>query len=281
MGLGSSYVSIAQGASALLWNPAGLGYMANSEIGLHHDSGLDNSMKELLVFGMNFGEPGGFAAAVNYSDNGSFETRDGSGELTGIDTAGGFGAGIGWGKIVYPGISAGAAIKIYRQNLLTREYTVFAGDLGLLWNAAPPLNLGLTYSNIGSSFGQGLIASGLRAGASYSIVLSGTNTLLAAISTEIQPAGLSRVNFGVEGNVLGILALRAGYVINLPGQDLAGITGITAGIGVKIQDVTMDYAYVPFGGLGTNHRISFTYSIPPLNPELKPAAKPVVEEPKK
>jgi len=57
---------------------------------------------------------------------------------------------------------------------------------------------------------------------------------------------------GAEWWLRNALALRAGYKTN---QD-AG-EGITAGIGLKVGKMSLDYAYVPYGELGNTHRISW------------------------
>lgn len=59
---------------------------------------------------------------------------------------------------------------------------------------------------------------------------------------------------GVEVTPLDLLSLRVGY--RSAGADVD--EGLTAGLGVHWQALSLDYAYVPFGDLGDAHRISAT-----------------------
>ena len=47
---------------------------------------------------------------------------------------------------------------------------------------------------------------------------------------------------------------RAGY--NTRTKDMTGLVGLSAGLGVAYGSYGVDYAFVPFGDLGTTHRIS-------------------------
>jgi len=63
-------------------------------------------------------------------------------------------------------------------------------------------------------------------------------------------------SFGLEarGQAAGaILALRAGYSWARAGE-IGGLTGLSAGFGVDLKGLRMDYAWVPMGQLGTTHR---------------------------
>jgi hypothetical protein len=270
MAMGSAFVSIAQGTAALFWNPAGLGSLANPEFGLHHNSGLDNDMDELLVYGTNAESLGGFAGAINYEDYGSFESRDNLGNLTGINTAGGFGIDLGWGRQLVSGFYAGMAIKADQQTLAGVSYNSFACDLGILWSVSQSLNIGMAYSNLGTRAANSQLASGLRAGISYGLNIQEANILLLAIAAEIQSNGPAGIDLGAEDTVLGVFAIRLGYVLDTADQELSGLTGLTGGLGIKIQDITLDYACALFGDLGINNRISFTYNIPLPKPEQQP-----------
>ena len=70
---------------------------------------------------------------------------------------------------------------------------------------------------------------------------------------------MNRVNLGVEDVVLSLLALRAGYTLNLSDPGLDGLTGVTAGFGLAYRGIALDYAFLPSGDLGTAHRVSLTY----------------------
>jgi len=260
MAMGSSYVGIAQGSSALLWNPAGLSSLDFAELGLHHNSGLGDDMQEILIFGIKIDMLGGFAISASTTNSGLFESRDNLGNLTGTNTAGSMGMSLGWGQELFHGFSAGIALKADQQTLANTAYNAFACDAGILWKISQSVKLGLAYSNIGNQTDNSELASGLRAGISYGTDITETNSMLCAVSTEIQANGPASINAGVEDTILNIFAVRLGYVLNTTNQELTGLSGVTAGLGIKMQDITVDYAYVPFGDIGTSNKLSLTYA---------------------
>jgi len=261
MGLDAAYVGIAEGAAALQWNPAGLGMLASPEAGWHHAIGLGGTTGETLIVGVPVGRLGGLAAAADYVDNGSMESRDEVGNLTGHYGAGTVSAALGWGTSVADGLYVGAAARAVRQTLAELTYTAVCADAGVLWrlNAIPGLSVGAAAANLGSSGSGSSLASSIRAGASLVRNLGGVNRVLAAVAADIEPGGLQRVDFGVEDTIYSRLALRAGYRVNLSGQQLTGLAGLTAGLGVTFGAFALDYAYLPFGDLGTSHRVGLTY----------------------
>jgi hypothetical protein len=216
------------------------------------------------------GQLGGFAVSLNYYNSGSFDVRDDSGNLTGIETAAGYGMSFGWGKLWQNNVSAGIALKAQRETLAAVDYNELALDLGLQWALTPSFNIGLTYSNLGNVIDNFAPASGVRLGCSWNTASIYNSKMILAAAMEIQPNGTTRMSMGIEDGFSNVLFARLGYVANLTNQELDGITGITAGLGVKIQDVTFDLAYIPYGSLGANYRISFTYITDFLPVSAKP-----------
>jgi len=166
------------------------------------------------------------------------------------------GAALGWGKQWLPRFSAGAVVKYNQQTLGSQTYSAFAVDLGLLWNPFNHLNLGLTYSNLGTVVAGSLLDSVWRVGASYDV----DKNLLVAVSTDLKLGGFNRQQMGAEYYIIPDVAVRAGYIHNFTEYKLDGLTGLTAGLGVGIvKNMVFDYAFVPYGDLGNSHRLSITY----------------------
>ena len=273
MAMGSAVVAVPQGSASLLWNPAGLSQLGCTEIGVHHNSGLGDTIQETVILGMPVGDIrkdckggtlGGFAAAVGYVDYGNFSGRDNAGSQTAGYVARDFSGSLGYGRELMRGFSAGLAMKNNLSQVPNETYSTYAADLGVLWTVVRSLDLGVTYSNInlgsqGNSIGD--VASGWRLGAGWTV----DKHLLLAASGELQNKGVNRLQLGGEylvGNTEGkanVLALRAGYQINYPDAQLTGLTGLTLGLGYTLsRSVTLDYAMVPSGDLGTSHRLSLT-----------------------
>ena len=274
MGMGSAVVAVEQGSASLLWNPAGLGVMRCKEVGLHHNSGLGDTVQEILVVGSPLGEVedgckggsmGGIAASLGYVNYGNFEGTNAIGNPNGTYSAGDLALSLGYGKELIPSLSAGLVLKGNRSSFAGGNYMNYATDVGLLWTVVPKLDLGVTYTNL--ALGPGLsgsaVASGLRLGAS---VKPDKHWLLAA-SGELQDGGaVNRAQFGGEyliGNVdevANVLALRGGYALSFPDAELGLLNGVSMGLGYTLsKTISVDYAFLPIGDLGSSHRLSATF----------------------
>jgi hypothetical protein len=67
------------------------------------------------------------------------------------------------------------------------------------------------------------------------------------------------VNLGTEYWYNQVVAGRVGYQIKNTG-DLGGVTGLTAGAGVKVSMFSVDYALVSYGDLGLTHQLAISVS---------------------
>lgn len=264
--MGSAVVAVDQGSASLLWNPAGLGRMKGLEAGLHHNTGLGDTLQEIAVVGLPLGPLGGVAASLGYVDYGSFGGRDATGQPTGSYRNGNLSASGGWGLQVLPGTAVGIELKANQSRFGSRVYSAYATDVGVLWSVMPRLDLGATYSNLnlGSKLSGSQLAGGWRLGAAFQM----DRRLILAASGELLNSGMNRLQLGTE-YLIGkleekaqVLALRAGCQIDLPDPQLTGMTALTFGLGYSFtRALALDYAIVPAGELGASHRLSLTFKL--------------------
>jgi hypothetical protein len=281
IGMGSTYVGVAEGSAALLWNPAGLGNLQCPEMALHHESGLLGAYQEIAVLGLPLGSGNGLGLSLNYGSNGSFDGRDNFGNPNGDYAASAYGASLGWGISGPQGLAVGLAVKLNQQRLASASTSAFAGDLGLLWTANDHFSLGAAYSNLGPDVDGHPLTQGLRVGAASHLGNHSDNAWLLAVSGESLKDGNGSVNFGLEGTFFKALALRGGYAIDLPRHtETNGLAGWTFGGGVILNSLSLDYAFAPLGDIGNTQRISLTYGFGGCAspaPAPTPAPKPVAE----
>ena len=284
-GMGSAVVAVPLGSGSLLWNPAGLGRMDCTEVGLHHYSGLADAAQETGIIGIPLGPVkegcggalGGLAASLTYVDYGTFSGRDDTGLPTGNYHSRDYAGSLGWGKELLPGLSGGIALKANQSKFSDKSYYSYAADLGVILAVTKSLDLGVTYSNINLKSNMGGLVAGWRLGAAWTL----DRHLLLALSGELQNSSMNRLQVGTEyliGNVddkANILALRAGYQVNYPDPQLGGLNGLTLGLGYTFgRSTALDYAMVPVGDLGTSHRLSLTFKF-----DCPQKAKPVAAAP--
>jgi hypothetical protein len=288
MALGSAFVGVADDSSALFWNPAGLGSLRQSEVAIHHNTWLVDTLQESLVASFPVKGLGGFGAMVSYLDYGTFQGRDSSGNPTPSFSAGKFGFMAGWGKEWAPGFSAGLALRGNMQTAHNQSFGLISGDVGLLYSPDSRLRFGAALANFGGNQAGGWVASAFRAGVSFKPDLGQTHGLLLALGGTLEPQGVNRYGAGVEYSYQSRYFLRAGYQLYEQDNEIQGFKGLTAGVGIHWFDLSLDYAFLPYGDLGISHRISLGYSFPgpkenkvvePSSPTSSSGTSPAVFKP--
>ena len=111
LALGGAYTAIADDASAVNWNAAGLSQVKNPEISLAYDKWFMDTSNQQVMLSFPLGD-GAIAADVVYMNLGSIDGLDAAGNPTNTqikpyDLAG----TAGYGASIMPGVSAGMAIK--------------------------------------------------------------------------------------------------------------------------------------------------------------------------
>ncbi|OGS56512.1 MAG: hypothetical protein A3J79_00870, partial [Elusimicrobia bacterium RIFOXYB2_FULL_62_6] len=275
-GMGGAYVSMT-GADALLYNPAGIGGLERHELTLMHNQYLQDISQEYAAYA----SPLGIGLNLNYLDSGKV------GRTT-ISNPGGTGLGdavltdmlltLGLAAKVSGGLTLGVSGKYIKENADGIRTDSRAADIGALYRAPflPGLTAGAALQNLGPSVkyenASDQLPLSFRLGASYGFKLMELGATVAA-ELDAERAGETSFAAGIE-TVSGMLALRFGY----NGRNAAG-SGITAGAGLRHQDILLDYAFVPFGELGDAHRLSLSFQFgggetpPAKTVQAKPAKK--------
>lgn len=283
MAMGSAFVGVADDSSALLWNPAGLGTLSQGELALHHNSWLVGTLEETLIGVVPLNDMGGIGAMVNYMNYGTFQGRDYTGALTTPYSVNNYGFMVGWGKEWTPGFSAGVAFQGNLQDGPNQSYGLLSGDFGVLYCPDNHLRFGAALINFGANQVNAWVASTIEAGASFRTDFSKLHSLLLAVDGTLEPQGVNRLGIGAEYAFQSSYFLRAGFQIFDQNNEIQGLQELTAGVGVRLGDFQLDYAYLPYGDLGTSNRISLSYLFPSAKPippiETKPAAAPASSSP--
>ncbi|OGR63031.1 MAG: hypothetical protein A2X31_00515 [Elusimicrobia bacterium GWB2_63_22] len=256
--LGGAYTALAADANALHYNPAGLGLAAGGQATFMHNQYFEDISQEYFAYA----SPWGWGAALNYLDFGGAQrttvsnpTGAGLGEVNLTSLA----AGLGYGRELLPGFSAGAGLKYIKEDVAGETGTGYALDFGLLYSpaAVKGLSLGFAVQNMGSSVrfyeDTESLPLNLRAGAAYAFSVKGLPALVAVDAAKRLHED-AYACAGAEVVVAGRFPLRLGYSgLNDDGS------GLTAGGGYRVRALSFDYAFVPYKELGAAHRFSVTY----------------------
>ncbi|MBI5631036.1 MAG: hypothetical protein HY921_09145 [Elusimicrobia bacterium] len=274
MALGRSYVAIAEGSDSLNWNPAGLAVTQQKELAysyLRYVQDLDTPLY------MAYAHPMGrtvLGANIAYLSASGFDVRDANGVPLPSENVR---VRNGWGTMGvarsfwYEKLFLGAAIRgIHEDNAGTLHDTV-VGDVGVLVKPSPTLSLGFAHQNFGSNAAN--VAKVTRLGAGFKM------GDFFGLSLELNKASDAPYRIGIGGEFqvpeeyleLGQLAFRVGYYSSdslgqsvsdqLKSLRLDRSSGLTFGFGLYTTQafgygVGLDYAFVPFGALGTVDQVS-------------------------
>ena len=160
-------------------------------------------------------------------------------------------------------ISTGLNFKYFREKLGVWHASGVAVDIGLLYKIEEwGFSAGVAIQNFGpdikfESINEPIPLT-IRVGGSQLFKIDKDNivvTLAAdAVVTEYEK---SYISTGTEIDFYNILKLRTGYC----GQESRPGNGLSMGGGINVKDyITLNYAFSPYGDLGSFHRISMHFS---------------------
>ncbi len=260
--MGGAHVSVAHGAEAAFWNPAGLLGVERTEVtGTHYEWIESLRQDQFAIAGQLFG--GGVAASMRALYSEPIEQRDDLGNLIGTFGSHDLQFGLGYGFDLGQGWSAGVAGQLVRERLAELSADTWGVDLGVAyapesWGgtraALAVQNLGpaAQYVIDGAPGRDVALPLALHGGMSTSRPV-GSLTLLGALDSRLTTGRAGILAMGAElASPVGA-ALRAGLRVN---DDLSTFS---VGAGYRGSGFAVDYAFVPSRlDLADTHRFSFS-----------------------
>jgi hypothetical protein len=254
--MGDAYVAVAQDASALYWNPAGIANTPDLELHASHNEWISDVRYEYVaaVQGLRGHAVGAHVALLHM---GKFDGRDGDGNFTETFRAYDFFAGAAYARRISKDIEVGVGGKLLYSRIHDYDAVGFATDLGIRYRtplrgltlAATATNLGPEMKFIEDAF---VLPAQARIGAAFRsrAVLSG---IVLASDLRFPNDGDTRGHVGGEVWIHEMIALRGGAKFGY--DEEAGAVGV----GINYRNYMFDYAFAPFSSaseLGDTHRIS-------------------------
>ncbi|MEW6557896.1 MAG: PorV/PorQ family protein [Elusimicrobiota bacterium] len=268
--IGGAYVGIANDASAINYNPAGLSQLNKNEIVAQHTEWISDINHDFLAGAFPLKKSAiGFSAIVLSQGKieGRDENRNKTDSFSAYDTA----LTLSYSSVIArrsrSNLSLGTNLKIIQQKIESETATGIAFDIGLLTRLlAQSLNrftFGFSFQNLGPK--MTFISEGYNLpltatlGAGYNI--KNALTLALDIKQRIYD-NKTEISFGTEYISFNVLTLRVGYLLTnirtYEHKNASGFSGFGGGLGFRIFNFSTDYAFVPYGDLGNTHRISFS-----------------------
>lgn len=282
-GMGGAFVAVADDIYSMDYNPAGLGQLYIPEASAMYLAGLDDSKLQHLSYGMplpfigfaGLQKPGAGlsllmsdAGALNYqriNSDGSIFAKSYTAQKD-LALAFGYGEKVYSGDVNLEGYNArieqylGMNAKYIKSTMLdTYSASALAVDAG--WLVMEP-NLGLSFGASVSNFGSGLkyisettpLPSILRLGLAYQRpTVMDQSVLLAAEGDFYTREAQKSLRFGMEYHFQSIFNLRLGY------KTAEDNKGFTMGMGVRYEDMALDFAMGMGNAVYNASQVAFSY----------------------
>ncbi|MFA5858556.1 MAG: PorV/PorQ family protein [Elusimicrobiota bacterium] len=257
LAMGEVFTAIADDASAMYWNPAGMAGIKSMQAFAMYNNYLLASMHGVGSFVMPMKNDLALGAMFTYYAQESFDLLDDNGTVIGTVAPSDMAVSVGGSKLFSQQLSVGAAGKFISSTLYQKTATAFAADIGAIYNLNPDISFGASVRNLGTSMtfvseAQGLPMT-IAAGAVYKRKMSSTNNLTAGGEFAMCD-GKTKISFGGEYSLNNIF-LRAGYLLNDTQKSY------TLGAGLALQKLRIDVAYIPYKLLGDTFSVSLSYAL--------------------
>ncbi len=294
LGLGGSYVALANDVTSSYWNPAGLSQLQYPQIALMHDerfAGLVNY--DYAAFALPIGVKTTLGISVirlgvDNIPNTQFAGLDANGNLLPPDQVQNF-VRVDPNRVTYfnaadwafyfsyakhqsENFSYGANVKIIRRVQDAGSATGIGFDLGGQYKASEHLLLGATIQDVTSTLiawntgTNEFLTPTVKLGCAY-IHQIGDFRLIPTIDTDVRFEGRSYsaqahlgpasmdFHFGGEIGYQNFTAIRIGY---------SDIGSLNIGAGIHLPKLDIDYTFAKFDSedqLGNTHRVSLTFTL--------------------
>ncbi|MCK5219120.1 PorV/PorQ family protein [bacterium] len=254
--LGRAYTGIAEDASVVYWNPAGLAYLEQKEIASLYTPLYDRTDYGFLSFvypiskleTIGIGLMGMTVRDIPKTDE--YDNRIGEFYDLQLQLL------LGYSRVWWNNLAAGICIKLYHHTLDTYNGTGFGMDAGVYYDAKdflPGLTAGLKFTNalppaVTLISEPDVYPLNMRLGAAYrySVDQAGDHKLMLSLEGEKPEFAGFKLHAGLEYKIIKMFAVRAGW----------NNDHITAGAGVNYWDWRLDYALTFQKDFGNIHLIS-------------------------
>ena len=256
LAMGGAFSALADDANAVNWNPGGLAEVKSKQLTASYNSLFKDENQGFLAYASPAGDAGAMAVGVNYLVVSDIARRDQDTETPDSTFANSnYVLDLAYGRPFGDALSMGVNLKYIREDLDAFKGSAMAMDVGALYKTSiEGLTAGAVVQNLGTKLGPDPLPLLLKGGAAYKML---SQRLVLAADVDWQAIDQRAYgNLGAEFWIDKALALRGGYEVGHSVDKAGSMVGFAGGLGVKLSQMTLDYAFVPFGDLGNTHRVT-------------------------
>ncbi|KPJ54019.1 hypothetical protein AMJ39_02350 [candidate division TA06 bacterium DG_24] len=268
-GMGEAFVAVADDASALRYNSAGLAWLEGREaIFGYTDYPADITLQyagAIAPISPVIGTVGIAVTSLTMDD--MVVTTPVDSDVTGTGrhfTAGDVAVQLSYARMLTDRFSAGLSVRFIQEDLEDESAQGIGADIGTLydthWNT---VKVGMNISNFGpdmkfveESFPQPL---NFTVGVSVEPISDELHHLILGFEGSHPNDNEERAAVGGEYTVYQMLSFRGGYKINYDAETWSAGVGVQVPLGV--MGVKVDYSYTDFGYLSDIHRATLGISL--------------------
>ncbi len=266
--MGGAFVAVADDATALYWNAAGIARIDadKSELSLNHANWPAELSFDQIGYVFHLKKiPGAFgvhARALSMSPMDETTAYQPYGTGRTFD-AGMMAFGFTYARSFTDKFSAGVTANVLHEGLADYNVQTMSFDVGTLYDVGTAgMKIGMAISNIGSEMQfidrSARIPAIFRVGTSATLLSNPDQKLVGSFEFSHPPDNSERMNVGGEYSFHKYLFLRGGYNLNYDSQGLAAGVGFHFPVSVAGM-ADLDYAYTDMLDLGAAHRFSLKF----------------------
>lgn len=274
VGMGESFVAIANDASALYWNPAGITQVEKNQVIFSHTNWPVDVQHEFVGYVHKIGSQSSLGFHLTSLHTDDFEETTefqplGTGRFV---TFGDIAVGVTFARKMTDRFSVGLGIKYIDETLdVLHARNVFIDFGTFYWTGFGSSRFAVSVTNFGTNVepsGTLVLRDGteikqfqdfspptiFRFGFATELVDNQTHKVTTSIQLNHLNDNAENFNLGVEYWWDGLLALRGGYRFNVDEESFAVGAGLA--LPLRLIDLNLDISYSDFGRLGNASRFS-------------------------
>lgn len=291
-GMGGAFVGVANDASAMYWNVAGIARLKNNTMMFDHTQWIADLKYNFIAGTMNLGSFGTLGVSLTASDYGemnvtTIDEPNGTGEVFSVKD---YAISLAWAINLTEDFAIGFNPKVIYEGIWKTSGYAFGIDVGVLYNTPfKGVTLGMSINNFSSKMqlqgtseivlydpdqsttgNNGRIPAQLYSenwslpltftmGVSYKVLNTDMNKLVLDVDAHHPSDNYESVSVGGEYVFNQTISLRGGYK-TLFLHDVEESFTLGAGFQQHLLgniSLKIDYAYINFGRLNSVHKISF------------------------
>lgn len=270
--MGGAFVAVADDASALYWNAAGIARIESDKSQLQFNHAIWPADMKFTQLGYVFHTkriPGAIGISLRslYMDPMVETTAYQPDPFVGTGNtfdAGYMTAGLTYARSFTDKFSAGITANFIHEGLAELSQNTYAFDLGTLYDVGTMgMRIGMAITNMGTDVTfierAARLPSVFRVGTSAMLIQKADQKLMGSFEFSHPPDNSERLNVGAEYAFRNYVFLRGGYNVNYDAEGMAGGVGFRFPVSFA-GTADFDYAYTDMKILGAAHRFSLKFS---------------------